>query len=105
MIAEGGEINGTVLGSVLFAGVQIDEGAVVEDSVVMPGTRVESGAVIRRAIVSENCVIHSGCVVGEAEGDIALVGQDTCLPACYVVHAGDQVDTDVIAQREADCHE
>ena len=105
MIAEGGEINGTVLGSVLFAGVQIDEGAVVEDSVVMPGTRVESGAVIRRAIVSENCVIHSGCVVGEAEGDIALVGQDTCLPAGYVVRAGDQVDTDVIAQREADCHE
>ena len=105
MIAEGGEINGTVLGSVLFAGVQIDEGAVVEDSVVMPGTRVESGAVIRRAIVSENCVIHSGCVVGEAEGDIALVGQDTCLPAGYVVRAGDQVDTDVIAQREADRHE
>ena len=105
MIAEGGEINGAVLGSVLFAGVQIDEGAVVEDSVVMQGTRVESGAVIRRAIVSENCVIHSGCVVGEAEGDIALVGQDTCLPAGYVVRAGDQVDTDVIAQREADRHE
>ncbi|MBR6889585.1 MAG: glucose-1-phosphate adenylyltransferase [Clostridia bacterium] len=100
MVTEGCEIDGTVKDSVLFAGVQIEEGAVVEDSVIMPGTRVCAGAVVRRAIVSENCVISGGCRVGEPEGDIALIGQDTTLPEGFVVKAGEQVDTDEISRRE-----
>ena len=102
MIAEGCEIFGTAKGSVLFAGVTIEEGAVVEDSVIMPGTRIETGAVIRRAIVSENCVIQKDCTVGETEGDIALIGQDTVLPQGYCVRAGEQIDNSVISGREAE---
>ena len=102
MIAEGCEIFGTSKGSVLFAGVTIEEGAIVEDSVIMPGTRIETGAVIRRAIVSENCVIQKDCTVGEIEGDIALVGQDTVLPQGYCVRAGEQIDNSVISGREAE---
>lgn len=102
MIAEGCEIFGSVHGSVLFAGVTIDEGATVEDSVIMPNTRIEAGAVVRRAIVSENCVIQKDCTVGEAEGDIALVGQDTILPQGYCVHAGEQIDNSEISRREAE---
>ena len=102
MIAEGCEIFGTSKGSVLFAGVTIEEGAIVEDSVIMPGTRIETGAVIRRAIVSENCVIQKDCTVGETEGDIALVGQDTVLPQGYCVRAGEQIDNSVISGREAE---
>ena len=105
LIAEGCEVHGTVRGSVLFAGVNIASNAIIEDSVIMPGTRVESGAVIRRSIVAENCVISSDCIVGEPEGDIALVGQETTLPEGYVVKAGDQVDTNVIAKREAESNE
>ena len=105
LIAEGCEVHGTVKGSVLFAGVNIESNAIVEDSVIMPGTRVESGAVIRRAIVSENCIISTDCVVGEVEGDIALVGQDTTLPEGYIVKAGEQVDMDVIAEREGASNE
>ena len=101
LIAEGCEVHGTVRSSVLFAGVSVEANAIIEDSVIMPGTRVESGAVIRRSIVSENCVINTDCVVGELEGDIALIGQDTTLPVGYVVKAGEQVDTDEIARREA----
>ena len=102
MIAEGCEVFGTVESSVLFAGVEVAEGATVEDSVIMPGTRIEAGAVVRRAIVSENCVISKGCIVGEAEGDIALVGQDTVLPVNYAVRAGEQIDNSVISGREAE---
>ena len=102
MIAEGCEVFGTVEGSVLFAGVEVAEGATVEDSVIMPGTRIEAGAVVRRAIVSENCVISKGCIVGEPEGDIALVGQDTVLPENYAVRAGEQIDNSVISGREAE---
>lgn len=102
MIAEGCEVFGVVHGSVLFAGVVIEEGATVEDSVVMPGTRIESGAVVRRSIISENCVIQKNSTVGEAEGDIALVGQDTILPQGYCVCAGEQIDNSVISGREAE---
>ncbi len=101
MIAEGCEVYGEVHGSVLFAGVTVEKGALIEDSVIMPGTQVRAGAVIRRAIVSENCVIQDGCRVGEAEGAIALVGQDTVLPCGYTVHAGEQIDESIIAEREA----
>ena len=100
MVTEGCEIDGTVRDSVLFAGVTVEKGAVVEDSVIMPGTTIKSGAVVRRAIVSENCVIAKGCQVGEAAGDIALIGQDTVLPEGYVVKAGLQVDNDAISRKE-----
>ncbi len=102
MIAEGCEVDGTVKNSVLFYGVEIARGAVVEDSVIMPYARVESGAVIRRAIVAENCVVGENCAVGAADGDIALVGQDTILPAGFSVGAGEQVDAQEVAKREAD---
>ena len=96
MLTEGCEVYGTVKNSVLFAGVRVDAGAVVENSVVMPGTKIEAGAVVKRAIIAENCVITGGAKVGEDEGDIALVGHETTLPAGYVVKAGEQVDTDAI---------
>ena len=100
MVTEGCEIDGAVRDSVLFAGVTVEKGAVVEDSVIMPGTTIKAGAVVRRAIVSENCVIAKDCQVGEAEGDIALIGQDTVMPEGYVVKAGLQVDNDAISRKE-----
>ena len=102
MIAEGCEVDGTVKNSVLFYGVEIAKDAVVEDSVIMPNTRIESGAVIRRAIVAENCVVGENSAVGAVDGDIALVGQDTVLPAGFTVGAGEQVDAQEVAKREAD---
>jgi len=101
MIAEGCEVFGTATGSVLFAGVTVEDGAIVEDSVIMPNTKIKAGAVVRRAIIAENCVIQNGCVVGEEEGDIALIGQDTVLPEGFKVCAGEQIDTEIISGREA----
>ena len=102
MIAEGCEVNGTVRKSVLFYGVEVEKDALVEDSVIMPYARIEAGAVVRRAIVAENCVVSAGCVVGEANGDIALVGQDTALPEGCRVLAGEQVDRLDVARRRHD---
>ena len=100
MLTEGCEVYGTVRHSVLFAGVRVDEGAVVEDSVIMPGTHIHSGAVVKRTIIAEDCVISQGCQVGEAEGDIALIGHETVLPEGFKVKAGEQVDMDAL-RREA----
>ena len=102
MLTEGCEIYGEVNDSVLFAGVTVEEGATVEDSVIMPNTRIAAGAVVRRAIVAENCVISKDCVVGQSEGDIALIGQDTVLPVGYVVGAGKQIDNSVISGKAAE---
>ncbi len=102
MLAEGCEIFGKITGSIIFAGVTVEEGAIVEDSVIMPNTKIEAGAVVRRTIIAENCIIRKDCVVGEAEGDIALIGQDTILPEGFKVLAGEQIDTSVISGREAE---
>ncbi|MBQ3078969.1 MAG: glucose-1-phosphate adenylyltransferase [Clostridia bacterium] len=98
LITEGCEVYGNVKGSVLFAGVSVAPGAVVEDSVVMPGCTIEAGAVVRRAIVAEGSTICEGAVVGEETGLIALVGQATVLPAGYKVKAGEQVDNDTLKE-------
>ena len=100
MLTEGCEVYGTVKHSVLFEGVRVDEGAVVENSVLMPGTHIKAGAVVNRTIVAEDCVVSGGAKVGEDEGDIALIGQATVLPEGYVVKAGEQVDMEAI-KREA----
>ena len=98
MLTEGCEVYGTVRHSVLFAGVRVDEGAVVEDSVIMPGTHIHSGAVVKRTIIAEDCVISKDAKVGEDEGDIALIGQATTLPEGYAVKAGAQVDMDALRE-------
>lgn len=65
MIAEGCDINGSIDFSILFAGVTVEEGAVVHDSIIMPGTVVKKGAVIEYAIVGEDCVVGEGAHIGE----------------------------------------
>ncbi len=100
MVTEGCEIYGTSKGSVLYSGVIVEKGAVVEDSVIMPNTRICAGAVVRRAIVAENTTVSAGCIVGAENGDIALVGANTVLPEGYTVAPGAQVDTDSIREEE-----
>ncbi len=90
LITEGCEVYGRVEHSVLFAGVQVLEGADVMDSVVMPGAVIERGAVVKRAIIAENAVIGAGAAVGGENGAIAVVGQNVKLPAGEVVAAGEQ---------------
>ena len=92
LITEGCEIHGTVKHSVIFAGVQVEEGALVEDGVIMPGAVIKRGAVVRRAIVAENAIVGPGCFVGEETGNIAVVGPNITLPAGVSVTAGQQVD-------------
>lgn len=92
LITEGCEVYGRVEHSVLFAGVQVMEGASVVDSVVMPGAVIERGAVVRRAIVAEGAVVGAGCAVGEAQGEITVLGERVILPAGEIVKAGEQRD-------------
>ena len=83
MITEGCKVEGKLVQSVLFAGVKVGEGAVVEDSIIMPGAVVEPGAKVRYSIIAENVTVKSGAVVGERPEDmdnldnwgVAVVGE------------------------------
>ena len=78
MITDGCRIKGTVKHSILFAGVQVEEGAVVEDAVVMGGSVIKSGAVVKHCINAEKVTIGENATVGAMpEGDennVATVG-------------------------------
>lgn len=90
LITEGCEVYGRVEHSVLFAGVQVMQGASVVDSVVMPNAVIERGAQVCRAIIAEGAVIGAGAKVGEETGNIAVVGQNVKLSAGSIVKAGEQ---------------
>ena len=100
MVTEGCEVYGEVEHSLLFYGVYIEKGAVVEDAVIMPGAHVMAGAVVRRAIVGENAEINAGCVVGQDSGKIAVVGSNVRLPDNFCVKAGEMADAEFVAKAE-----
>lgn len=70
-ITEGCDIGGKVEGSVIFAGVTIEEGAEVQGSILMPGTVVHKGAKVQYAILAEKVEIGENAVIGECPEDCA----------------------------------
>jgi glucose-1-phosphate adenylyltransferase len=74
MLATAATIGGTVERSVIGRGAVVEEGAVVRGSVVLPGAVVRSGATVERAILDDLVHVERGVTVGEAGGEIALVG-------------------------------
>jgi glucose-1-phosphate adenylyltransferase len=67
MVAHGARIDGSVRHSVIFPGVHVGPGAVVEDSIVMHDTRVLPGAELRGAIVDKQVRIGENAVIGVGE--------------------------------------
>ncbi len=94
LMTEGCQVFGEVRSSVLFAGVQVESGSLVEDAVIMPRAMIARGAQVRRAIVAEDAVIGAGCVIGEPTGAITVIGQGAVVPPGTVVKAGQQIDAD-----------
>lgn len=82
LIADGCDVYGDLEFSILFAGVTIGKGAVINSSIIMPGAVIEEGAVVQYAIVAENAVIGKNAVIGGNPADeenaddwgIAVVG-------------------------------
>ncbi len=60
LIADGCTIKGTVRNSVLFRGVTVEEGAVVEDAILMQKTKVGKNARVCRIISDKNVNISEG---------------------------------------------
>ena len=73
LVSEGCRIYGQVKNSVLFPGVCVEQGALVEDSVVMAHTVVRSGSQLRNCIIDEQCCIGSNAELGDASG-LCVIG-------------------------------
>ena len=92
IIGAGDSIEGDVSGSVLGAGVVVEEGAVVKDSIIMMNTVIHKGAYIEKAVIAEDCEIGANARIGVGESaesklnasvyafDLAVVGQGTVIP-------------------------
>ncbi|MCR5452868.1 MAG: glucose-1-phosphate adenylyltransferase [Lachnospiraceae bacterium] len=93
IIGAGDMIDGEVTGSVLGAGVIVEEGAVVKDSIIMKNTRICKGAYIEKSVIAEDCVIGEETKIGVGEFaesklnskvyafDLAVVGEGSVIPA------------------------
>ncbi len=99
MITDGCRVNGTVKHSILFAGVTIEAGAVVEDAVIMGGSAVRAGAVVSHCIIAENVEIGPGAIVGAMpsadEAGVATIGSGVTIGARAKIGPSAMVDTDV----------
>lgn len=101
MITDGCNVLGTVKHSILFSGVKVEEGAVIEDSVIMGRTTIEAGAVVKHSIVAENVVIGEKAIVGETPEDpsdnsnVATIASNVHIGAQAVIGPNAMVYDDV----------
>ncbi|MCX8124854.1 MAG: hypothetical protein N3F66_11940 [Spirochaetes bacterium] len=114
-------INGEVINSIIFPGVEIAQGAVIRDSIILPYNKIGSKARIMRTIIDERTVqpfdetpltIGNGCKIGTTEegmknsdypkvlyNSITLVGKNCIIPdgitvggCCYIMPGKTQKD-------------
>ena len=83
VITEGCEIYGTVINSVLSAGVVVERGAVVRDSVILGNVTVRADATVDYSIIDADTIVGKSATVGkeivESKG-ITLVGGGLTVP-------------------------
>lgn len=63
LIADGCVINGTVKNSIIFRGVTVEKGAVIENCILMQETFVGEDAILSNVISDKNAVIGDGMVL------------------------------------------
>ena len=103
MVTEGCNVCGTLDFSILFAGVTIEEGAVVRDSIVMPGARIKKGAVVEYAIIGENVEIGERVSIGarpetifdKSKWGVAVVGPNVTVSDGAVVQPKQMVGSNI----------
>ncbi len=95
-VAEGCEVYGKVVHSVISVGCYIGKDVLVEDSVVMPGVVIEDGAIVRHAILGEDSKVGKNAVVGGAFGEdekkeISVTSKGAVVEAGTVLKPGDML--------------
>lgn len=76
LVNEGCIIDGAIEQSVMFQGVEVEEGAVLKECVVMPNARIGRGSFIERAIVINDLEIPENTVIRNESKEILLVTEE-----------------------------
>ena len=97
IIAEGCDIEGTVINSVLFSGIKVGKGTVIRNSVIMPNVVIGENTEINHSILDADCNICDNAVIGEndPDKDITVVGADITIGEGKQVEAGVMVEEDI----------
>jgi glucose-1-phosphate adenylyltransferase len=92
IIAEGCMIYGTVRNSVIFPGVLVEEGSIIEGSIVMSNSRILKNSTINHSILGERVTVGSNVRIGIGElivnefkpgiynSGITVVGEEAIIP-------------------------
>jgi glucose-1-phosphate adenylyltransferase len=91
-ISPGCVVHGHVERSVLGPGTVVEEGAQLRDAVLFHDVVVFAGARVERAIVDERVSIGADARVGDADGELALVGRGAQITEGSAVDAGGRVE-------------
>jgi glucose-1-phosphate adenylyltransferase len=106
MITDGCVINGTVRHSILFSGVTVEPGAVVENSVIMSNTTIKAGCKVTHSIIAENVTLEEnvkvGAVPSSAAKEIATIGSNVTVGKGAVIGAKAMIKEDV---KEGEVHD
>jgi glucose-1-phosphate adenylyltransferase len=78
LLYSGCQIKGKVVRSILFPGVQVDSGSVVENSILFSNTVVKRDARVVKTIADENVTIGIKAEIGDATcDDLTIIGTGT----------------------------
>ena len=91
VVTEGCEIYGTVINSVLSAGVIVEKGAVVKDSVILGNVVVKADATVDYSVIDADTVVGKGASVGKemsSSKGITLLGGGLTVPENVAVPDG-----------------
>ena len=83
VVTEGCEIYGTVINSVLSAGVVVEKGAVVRDSVILGNVVLKADSTVDYSVIDADTVVGKGASVGKEIGSskgITLLGGGLTVP-------------------------
>ena len=104
LVAHGCRVQGTVRRSILFPGVHVGPGSVVEDSIVMHDARILPNASVRKAIVDKSVRIGAGASVGggdappngeypeDLSSGLAVIGKGAEIPPRFRIGGNTLVD-------------
>jgi len=73
IVAEGCMVYGTIKSSVIFPGVYIEEGAMIEDSIIMEGSYISKNAYIKKSIICENVRVEEDVEIGIGEDTVNVL--------------------------------
>lgn len=78
-IADGCVIEGTVRNSVLFRGVKVEKGAVVENCILMQGSKVAADVQLEHVVADKNSSIGEGMIIKGTAKKIFLIKKNQTL--------------------------